>query len=69
VILEPDGLFDAGTPLPARQGAAIAQRFSEQRSDPAMAAIRHCRAGRGTALVHRGCALLRVAISEPGEEP
>jgi len=69
VALEPDELFDVLSSLPSRQRAAIVLRFYEQMTDTEIAALLHCRPGTVASLVHRGCARLRTAISEPEEGP
>jgi RNA polymerase sigma factor (sigma-70 family) len=69
VAFEADELFDVLARLPSRQRAAIVLRFYEQMSDAEIAALLHCRPGTVASLVHRGCARLRTAISEPEEEP
>jgi RNA polymerase sigma-70 factor (sigma-E family) len=67
-VLEADELFDVLARLPSRQRAAIVLRFYEQMSDAEIAALLHCRPGTVASLVHRGCARLRTAISDPEEE-
>jgi RNA polymerase sigma-70 factor (sigma-E family) len=67
-VLEADELFDVLARLPSRQRAAIVLRFYEQMSDAEIAALLHCRPGTVASLVHRGCARLRTAISDPQEE-
>jgi RNA polymerase sigma factor (sigma-70 family) len=69
VAFEADELFDVLARLPSRQRAAIVLRFYEQMSDAEIAALLHCRPGTVASLVHRGCARLRTAISEPEGEP
>jgi RNA polymerase sigma factor (sigma-70 family) len=68
VAFEADELFDVLARLPSRQRAAIVLRFYEQMSDAEIAALLHCRPGTVASLVHRGCARLRTAISDPQEE-
>jgi RNA polymerase sigma factor (sigma-70 family) len=69
VALEADELFDVLARLPPRQRAAIVLRFYEQMRDEEIAALLHCRPGTVASLVHRGCARLRTAMSEPGLGP
>jgi RNA polymerase sigma factor (sigma-70 family) len=69
VAFEADELFDVLARLPPRQRAAIVLRFYEQMSDGEIAVLLHCRPGTVASLVHRGCARLRTAIADPGEEP
>ena len=68
VAFEADELFDVLARLPSRRRAAIVLRFYEQMSDNEIAALLHCRPGTVASLVHRGCARLRGAMAEPGEE-
>ena len=67
VELEADELFDVLARLPARQRAAIVLRFYEQMRDDEIARVLHCRPGTVASLVHRGCARLRVVMTEPDD--